>query len=268
MSLMYFFVFLFGAIIGSFLNVVILRFRTGRGVMGRSGCFSCGKTLSPSELIPIVSFLWQKGRCLECRTRISLQYPIVEFLMGSIVVVLFHIHMVSFSSISLQVLLFFILDIIIWGLLLAVLVYDMKHMIIPDLWSVTFSVLACIRIALSYIYGNHSILSAIVGALVLSGFFFILWFISRGAWIGLGDSKLAFGMGLYLGFPVGLSAFAYAFWIGATVALLKMGYERVIMHTQSVTMKSEVPFAPFLIIGTFFAFLFQSDVFHIQFFFS
>ena len=83
------FVFIFGAIIGSFLNVVILRFRSGRTLGGRSMCFSCGKTLGFAELVPIGSFLSQKGRCSGCETRISWQYPLVEALTGVLFMLLF-----------------------------------------------------------------------------------------------------------------------------------------------------------------------------------
>lgn len=76
------FFFLFGLIIGSFLNVVIYRYNTGRSVQGRSGCLSCGKTLSAVELIPLFSFIFQKGKCHGCGSKISWQYPLVEFSTG------------------------------------------------------------------------------------------------------------------------------------------------------------------------------------------
>ncbi|NDE68410.1 prepilin peptidase, partial [bacterium] len=80
--LIIFFTFVFGTIIGSFLNVVSLRYNTGMGVNGRSRCFSCGKTLRWMELVPILSFVWQMGKCRKCETRISWQYPLIEAVAG------------------------------------------------------------------------------------------------------------------------------------------------------------------------------------------
>ncbi len=268
-SLFFFFTFIFGTIIGSFLNVVILRFHTGRGVSGRSGCFSCGHTLSSLELIPIVSFLLLKGKCKNCHAKISPQYPIVEALTGLLFCVLASSSGVTISTLLSFATLALTLDMIIWSVLMVITVYDLKHMIIPDVLSGLFALLTGLKLLLvSFTTGtpSHVIVDHLVSAFVLSGFFFALWLISKGRWIGLGDSKLAFGMGLYLGLAVGLSAFAYAFWIGASVALLRIAYERVIDGKRGVTMKSEIPFAPFLIVGTLLAFILQTDVFHVEYF--
>src|SRR6185369_2783346 len=81
--------FIFGTIVGSFLNVLALRFNTGMGIRGRSKCMSCSKTLTWVELIPIVSFALQRGACRSCRTKISWQYPLVEFLAGALFVLIF-----------------------------------------------------------------------------------------------------------------------------------------------------------------------------------
>ncbi len=85
------FIFIFGTIIGSFLNVVILRYNTGYSpVATRSRCFNCGKILKWYELIPILSFLIQFGRCRNCKSKISIQYPLIELLTGIIFLLIFH----------------------------------------------------------------------------------------------------------------------------------------------------------------------------------
>ena len=81
--------FTLGLIIGSFLNVVILRYNTGRSFGGRSACMTCQSELKAYELIPLFSFITLRGRCLSCKTKISIQYPLVEFATGLIFAGLF-----------------------------------------------------------------------------------------------------------------------------------------------------------------------------------
>src|SRR3989344_7889253 len=127
--------FIFGTIIGSFLNVVVLRYGT-KSISGRSFCFSCGKTLRWFELIPLFSFLAQGGRCRNCKAHISLQYPLVEFVTGLVFVAVawknlqpttYNLQLyspLSWSVVGCQLLVF--------SLLIALSVYDLKHKIIPD----------------------------------------------------------------------------------------------------------------------------------------
>ncbi len=268
-TILYLPLFILGTIIGSFLNVIILRFHTGRGVNGRSGCFSCGNTLHWYELIPVLSFSMQKGRCRNCKSRISIQYPLVELLTGFIFCVVVYSQNISlWSGITLLLLAF---DLAIWATLIVVLVYDLKHMIIPDVFSALFALLTFGKLGMLYSEGrlySGEFTSHIIAALALSGFFAFLWLVSKGKWIGLGDSKLAVGMGLYLGLAQGLSAFVYAFWVGAGFAIIGMAIQKVLKGRKSLGLKTEIPFAPLLILGTLIAFLFQSDVFHLTVFFS
>ena len=129
-----FIIFVLGTIIGSFLNVLVLRYNTGLSVItGRSRCFSCSKDLSWYELVPLFSFLALKGKCLNCNSKISYQYPVVEFITGIIFAGLF----LKFGLTSLLP-----LYLIISCLLIAMSVYDFKHKIIPDGMVYTFIVLS------------------------------------------------------------------------------------------------------------------------------
>src|SRR5258708_6429084 len=95
------FVFIFGTVVGSFLNVLILRFNTGKTLGGRSQCLVCGKTLNGYELVPLFSFIFLGGRCSKCRSKISIQYPLVELASGFIFLFLFFRIFSSFSPLSL-----------------------------------------------------------------------------------------------------------------------------------------------------------------------
>jgi len=267
-------VFILGTIIGSFLNVVIFRFNTGATLGGRSGCFSCGKKLTARELVPIVSFLMLKGRCSHCKTKISFQYPLVEFFTGFVFLLFFLRFLPTVSAGSFS---FFLTELLfsyaIWATLIVIFVYDVRHKIIPDQLSFAFIALAFLN---TIIFSPGTFASHLLSALVLFLFFSALWFFSSGTWMGFGDAKLAIGIGLYLGLAQGVSAVVFGFWIGAVVALTTLGTRRVqkLFGTNRlrksrkiITMKSEIPFAPFLILGILLALLLGSDIFSLNMFF-
>jgi len=257
------FFFLFGLIIGSFLNVVIYRYNTGHTVGGRSKCLSCGKTLRWFELIPLFSYIFQKGRCRKCESHISNQYPLVELGTGILFAALYlNIKDLAFYDPNMFVVKM-ILEMIIASLLVIIFVYDIRHKIIPNGIVYTFSAISLIYLFLNNPVSAYTssifILDVLAGPILFLPFY-ILWRVSEGKWIGLGDGKLALGMGWFLGFVLGLSAIIISFWLGAIVGVGILLIARLNKGGKHITMKTEVPFAPFLIIGTFLAFFFSLDV--------
>lgn len=273
MTLVLIFAFVLGAVVGSFLNVCIIRFGTGKTILGRSACMVCARQLSWWELIPIGSFAALRGKCASCKTKLSKQYIIVEILAGCITA--FFAYQYILRDGSGFTLALFGFSVVIWSFLLMIAVYDVYHKAIPNIFvgwfigvSLVLAVFEAVHEGSWHLLGGH-----IIAALLLSAFFFLIWGLSRGRAMGLGDGILAFGIGLYLGIPQGLSGIAFGFWIGALYAVGRILYERMgTREFQSggkrITMKSEVPFAPFLILGAFIALAFHSDVFHILFFFT
>jgi leader peptidase (prepilin peptidase)/N-methyltransferase len=254
-----FFVFLFGLAIGSFLNVVIYRYNTGRGVNGRSGCMHCGKVLEWYELFPVVSFLVQRARCTKCSSKLSWQYPAVEFLTAF----LFTATFLKFLNqvFDFRTTMSFLIMLIAWCMLVVIVVYDFRHKIIPDAMVYTFAALGLVRIMLvipttpAFIfYGT------LLAGPILFLPFFLLWFVSSGRWIGFGDAKLALGIGWMLGLGYGLSAIVLAFWIGALVSMVYMLVQHLKSRGKTLTMKSEIPFAPYLILGFTIVYFFMIDV--------
>jgi prepilin signal peptidase PulO-like enzyme (type II secretory pathway) len=143
----YFFTFSFilGILIGSFLNVVALRYNTGMTLKGRSKCFSCGKNLKWYELVPLFSFAFQKGKCRNCKSKISWQYPVVELLAG----VLFVLVIWAFPPLTVQASFTTLYYIFITCLLLVIIVYDVKHKIIPDQLVYLFGVVSLLKLFIS-----------------------------------------------------------------------------------------------------------------------
>jgi len=252
MSLYLFFTFVFGTIVGSFLNVLILRLNTSKPIAnGRSQCFKCGKTLSWHELIPIFSFLMQGGRCRGCSTRISWQYISIEILTGLIFTAIYYQFGLSYMALAYA---------FIASLLIAISVYDIRHTIIPDQLVYLFiisSLVLNLFVYSSFSVGKLLTYDFLAGPLFFA-FFASLWVISQGRWMGFGDAKLVLGIGWFLGLTQGFIALLIAFWSGAIVGIVLL-----LLKKGSFTMKYEIPFAPFLIVGTALAFFFNIDIWNL-----
>jgi leader peptidase (prepilin peptidase)/N-methyltransferase len=231
-----------GAIAGSFLNALLFRYGTGHSVLkGRSRCLRCGHTLAAADLVPILSYLWLEGRCRYCHTRISAQYPLVECAaaaLGALVA--------AQSATPLEFGLWFIA----WMTLLFVFVYDMRHHVIP--WECS-GVLAVLGI-LSLSGHGLEILSVAAGPLVAAPLL-ALSLVSGGRLMGWGDGAMMVGVGWLLGLHMGYSALLLAFWSGAAVGIV------LLLARKGYTIKSELPFAPFLIVGAGAAHFLHVDIF-------
>jgi leader peptidase (prepilin peptidase)/N-methyltransferase len=254
------FVFILGAIIGSFLNVVILRHNTGESIIkGGSRCFICGNKLKWRELIPIFSFIAQKGKCRNCGSKISLQYPLVEFLTGLVFLLVFLKFYATFYFL-LSTFYYFI----IFSILIVIAVYDLRHQIIPNEFVYSFITLSFFSIFFEnwdlfrnfkLEIRNFDLWSQFLAGIIFFAFFGLMWLAPRGKWMGLGDAKLALGIGWLFGFSKGITALLLAFWIGAAVGIFLL-----IFFKKSYNIKSKLAFGPFLALGTLIAFLFGETI--------
>jgi len=253
----YLFIFLFGLAVGSFLNCIIYRLEKNESFLkGRSYCPHCHHILAWQDLIPILSFLILRGKCRYCHQKISLQYPLVELATGILFFSIFYSTFQHSNIPTLQQFIQFLYLSIVSCFLIIIFVYDLKHYLIPD--KVIYP-----AIAIAFIYQIISnfqfpisitnfqfqitnFYSPILSALGAAAFFLSIFLISRGKWLGFGDVKLAFFMGLFLGFPKILVALFFAYFIGAIIGI-------GLVLAKKKNLKSEVPFGPFLVTGTFIA---------------
>lgn len=247
----------FGLFIGSFLNVIIYRLHTKEKIIkSRSHCAKCGKTLHWYELIPVFSFIIQKGKCRMCGKRISLQYLLVEISTAFMFLLIFNFQFSIFNQpliFNFQFLLsLFFFWIVVSGLIV-IFVYDLKHYIIPDKVLVPLIIVVLFyTLVQDFVFNNETIqqfsnlasVQGLISALAISSFFFLLFYVSNGRWMGFGDVKLVFFMGFLLGWPAILVALFISFTSGAIIGLALIGIGKK-------TIKSQVPFGPFLIFGTF-----------------
>lgn len=253
-------IFIVGLITGSFLNCVIYRLETGGNFLkGRSFCPHCRHILEWRDLIPVFSFFILKGKCRYCHKKISLQYPIVELATGTLFVFIVF-HFLQYINIDVNYTVAFFASIyylVMASFLIIIFVYDLKHYIIPDKVVFPAILLSGIWYLVSgiflNIYTKYEIMNIIYSAVGAAVFFLAIVLISRGKGMGIGDIKLAFLMGLILGWPNILAALFLAFFIGAII-----GLGLIIFGKQGL--KSEVPFGPFLITGTFLTMFFGKQL--------
>lgn len=248
-----FLIFTVGLLIGSFLNVVIFRLENGEKIVNdRSRCLHCKHTLSWQDLIPVLSFIFLKGKCRYCKNKISWQYPIVEIATGILFIAIFNPESSGQYSIFNQYLIFNIQYLLFWLYIIAtfiiIFVYDLKHYIIPDK-----VIYPAIIITLGFNLFNNiqsrefgTIFNILFAAFLASGFFYAIIIITKGKGMGGGDVKLGFLMGLILGWPLILVALSLSFILGSIIGifLILVGKKK---------MKGIIPFGPFLILGTFIA---------------
>lgn len=239
------FIFVLGAIVGSFLNVVILRLNTGWSIVsGRSKCVRCNKNLSWYELIPVFSFLGLRGKCKDCKAPISFQYPVIELTTAIVFIILYtKVFLVQgFNFLSLTS---FLGSAILASLLIVILVYDFKHKIIPNKIVYPFIVFALASILWKAIFVPGFVaVPFLLAGFVLAAPFLLIWLFSKGKAMGFGDVKLALGMGFVVGLSASLAVFLLSFWIGAIVGLFLIALSRA-------SLKTQVPFAPFMILAFF-----------------
>ncbi|KKT50557.1 MAG: Type 4 prepilin-like protein leader peptide-processing enzyme PilD [Parcubacteria group bacterium GW2011_GWF2_44_17] len=230
------FLFALGLSIGSFINALVYRLHEKKPIVNdRSACPLCDHRLLWHDLIPLVSFAMLRGRCRDCHKRISWQYPLVELLTG----IAFILPFISYSLLVTDygaIISYYIFVCI----LLVIFAYDLRYMLIPD--SISIPVIGIVFF-IQTINHNLPITSYLVSALAASGFFLAQFLVSKGRWIGGGDIRLGFLIGLMLGWPVIVAVLMFAYILGTVITL-----PLVLLRRQ--TMKSQIPFGVFLTTST------------------
>jgi len=248
-------IFILGLIFGSFLNTVIYRLHKKKDfVSGRSACLDCGHDLAWDDLIPVFSFFILGGKCRYCGKSISWQYPFVELMTGILFLAVFYRNIdlifdfLSFGTLKILYLFFVVCCLII------IFVYDLKHYIIPN--KIIYPLIGVtvfwylVSSLFFQTYNLAELLGFLVAAFYSATFFWIVHTMTDGKGMGMGDVKLGFFMGLFFGSPQILIALPLSFFIGSIIGIALIIFKRK-------KFKSEVPFAPFLVSGTFLVMLFD-----------
>jgi leader peptidase (prepilin peptidase) / N-methyltransferase len=236
-----FLIFVIGICTGSFLSATIYRMKSGDSlVKGRSKCPKCETQLKAKNLIPLLSYTFQKGKCSACKERISVHYPLLELLTGLTFAAIFF----KFGPTTLTV--FYI---IISAFLIAIFFEDALHREISNEFVVPATTFAMISI---FMIQNISLVNAAIALTIPTIFFGLQILISKGKWIGGGDLKLGVLMGIFLGWELLLVALIASYFIGAILGVSLLATKKAKRNTQ-------IAFGPILVAGTFIA-LFYGNV--------
>lgn len=250
--------FVFGLMIGSFLNVVVYRTIYGGSIVkGRSMCLSCKKKIGWFHNIPVISYLFLRGRCGNCGVRISWQYPVMEVLTGLLFVWWYMIGrgfflLASEPFIWVQPMFWLVVGI----LLLLIFVFDLRFGIIPDGINLVLFFMSAFYRLLLVLQGEMQVVdlgAAVVSGVAVTAMFYGLYIGTKKKGFGFGDVKLAPSIGLLLGWPGVVVGVFGAYVIGAVMALglLIFGKKK---------WGQTIPFGPFLVIGMVIALLWGDSI--------
>ncbi|MDQ3158673.1 MAG: prepilin peptidase [bacterium] len=255
---------LFGLIFGSFVNALVWRMHEQEDKKskvkkkdlsishGRSMCVKCHHKLGFLDLIPVFSWLWLRGKCRYCNKEISKQYPLVELTTAALFGLSYYFWPVHVQGLQWAVLAVWLMSLVV---LMALLVYDLKWMILPNKLVAIVSGLAFVYLILQVADGGTStLINAFFGIIVTAGVFYAIFQISKGTWIGGGDVKLAVSLGIFAGSLLhGVLLLFLASLLGSLISAPLMFYGKT-------KLKTRIPFGPFLIAATVIVVLFGQDM--------
>ena len=232
----YLFIIALGLIFGSFASVIIHRLHTQeKGILwGRSKCPRCANQLKGRDLIPVISYLINKAKCRFCSTPISFRYPLLELSMAGLFGLTFHL----LRTEAVWMIVFYL---VIAFIFVVLTFYDFLFKEVPDEVSLPAIVIAAVYMGVS---GQMELAALGIGVGVPVLFFGSLFFGSRGRWIGGGDIRIGALMGALLGWPMILLGLFLGYLSGAI-------YSAGGLLVGKFTRRSQIPFVPFLLLGTY-----------------
>ena len=238
------FIFLIGLCIGSFLSVVIFRLDKKSGLLtGRSECPNCLKQINWYDLFPVLSYFVLGGKCRNCKNKISLIYPATELLTAFCLSLFYLIYGPIFGVEG------FYYSLIIVSFV-ALILFDYLYFLIPDKIILP---LILVSVLFNYFFRSSEFVSSLLSALVLGGIFAIMYLSSKGKWVGLGDAKLLFLIGLVLGYPLGFLTLMLSVWVASLVGI-------GLMILGKANRKTALPFGSFLAGVSILIIIFQNEL--------
>ncbi len=242
-----FFVFFLGASLGSFLAVITDRLPRGENFCrGRSYCFSCQKEIPAYYNIPLISYLWLRGKCPFCGQKIPFFCFIAELTSGLVWLLFFLKYFPNHPFLLTR-------SLLLSGFLLLIFFYDARWGLILDVFIWPALILAFLT---PFFSSQFSLPNIFFGAIIGGSFFYLQYFFSRGEWVGGGDVRLGFLLGAILGWRYLLFALLVAYCLGGAAAI-------ILLVSKRKGWKSVVPFGPFLVAAAFITMLAGPYLWHL-----
>ncbi len=251
----YFLSFLFGASIGSFVQVVATRLHVAPILKGRSKCLSCGEALRIPDLVPVFSYLFLKGKCRYCKSVFSISALVIESMFGVVFVVLYHFILHGQATLWL-VFIWLVYYTLLFGTLGVIALYDKAHTYIPTSFLFFYGILTIIMLGLRYVDDSSWIvlLSPVIVALP----FLIVWLVTKGKGLGFGDVLLFLGVGAFFGVNQGIAVLLISIWLGALFGV----YVKYFGNGKGKS-GIAIPFVPFIVIAFILVLFTDIDIFSI-----
>ena len=239
-------IFILGLITGSFSNVCICRIPRNKSIIyPASHCPKCRSNISPKDNIPLLSYILLKGRCRNCKSKISIQYPIVELLTGLIYLIIYLTY-----GLSVQTLIYIILS----SALIIIAFIDLNEQIVPDVISLPGIVIGFI---LSFFVPYISFINSALGVVFGGGIILIIGLagslIFKKEAMGGGDVKLAAMIGAFLGWRYIIISLFLGFFLGAIAGI-------ILIMSKIKSREDVVPFGPFIVLGSFITLLWGEKI--------
>lgn len=243
-------IFILGLIIGSFINCLIWRIHEEESILGRSYCPKCKNQIAWHDNIPVLSFLFLKGKCRHCHEKISWQYPVTELITGLLFLLAFLFEVESFSKLSsnsqflifnfqsifnFEFLVTLFRDLFFIPIMIIIFIYDLRwYMILDRVTLPSILIIFILNLFLGFDFWN-----LLLGIFAGAAFFAIQFIVSKGRWIGGGDIRLGALMGAMFSWPMVLLAIFLAYLIGSIISI-------VLVVSGKKEWGSEVPLGIFL----------------------
>lgn len=245
---------LLGLALGSFVNALVWRLHKHKNwLTDRSECTHCHHKLAPQDLVPVISWLWLRGKCCYCHKPID-DSPVVELIVPFLFVISYVCWPLVLQGVGLFTFVFWLIFIVGF---VALAVYDIRWRLLPDVIVFPLMLLAFVGVGAVWLLFDGSVrdaTSALLAAALISGLFYVLYKLSKGAWIGFGDVKLGVILGLLAGSP--LAALLLLF----IASVLGMLIAVPMLVAGKATRKTQLPFGPLLIAGLIVTVLFGSTI--------